>query len=73
MKVKFCPCCRGSVKFVTERKCYGHGEYPLIGYIMCNNCHLRSGDEIIDGFYGTKTTVQDVVDKWNNRISSSAR
>lgn len=62
------PCICGRVpELVQRRETYGHGEFPLVAKLCCD-CGLTSKEFIVDGFYGTTTTVDDLIDWWNDRF-----
>lgn len=70
---KINPCLCGRVpKLIQRRETYGFGEYPLVAKLRCE-CGLTSKEFIVDGYYGTTTTVDDLVDWWNEKFSWPAK
>lgn len=61
-----CPACKSSGKFVFERKSDGHCSY-IVGYVACEKCAFRTRHRTVDGYYGCKDTVNDVINDWNAR------
>lgn len=64
--LKPCPFCGGEGTLCKNKKSDGYGTYE-VAFIECEECGCSSGTYIIDGHFGSKTTVQDAVDAWNRR------
>lgn len=69
MKLKKC-LCGEEPKIIKERKCYGHGEFPLVAYVKCDNCRLHTPEFIIDDFYGCTDTEDTAIEYWNKLMST---
>lgn len=70
MELKLNRCTCGRVpRYYQERECYGHGEYPMIGRVVCS-CGENTKGFIVDGFYGEITTKDDVINFWNKKHPS---
>lgn len=65
-KINECICGR-TPKFKSKKVCYGHGEFPHVGWIECK-CGLRTEETIIDGFYGCEDTEETVIRDWNKKM-----
>ncbi len=68
-----CPCCgaEASLHFATCSVPFRHCSMTFYRYqtafIRCTNCHIRTEERIIDGHFGVKDTINDVIDDWNKR------
>ena len=69
MKLKKCLCGK-KPEIIKEHKCYGHGEFPLVAYVKCDNCCLHTPEFIIDGFYGCTDSEDTAIEYWNKLVST---
>lgn len=67
--VKKCPFCGGRAEIKVFRDGDANGDDHWEAKVECTKCSGQTMRYPIDGYYGTTTTIKDVVDKWNNRIS----
>jgi len=68
-KLKKCPFCGSEVMCEQGQESDGSCHWTA-GWVICKNdsCWVSTPRLIIDGFYGRKTTKQDVINIWNNRV-----
>lgn len=57
--------CGGKAVLKKRRETFGHGEFPLVAWVECCSCGVRSRSFIVDGYYGETTTCDDAIDIWN--------
>ncbi len=66
LRLDKCPCCGAEAKLqivtLLEPPCH----YST-AYIKCTKCSIRTENRCVDGYYGDTSTVNDVIDDWNNR------
>ena len=74
LRLDKCPCCgaEASLHFATCSVPFRHCSMTFYRYqtafIRCTNCHIRTEERIIDGHFGVKDTINDVIDDWNKRL-----
>lgn len=63
MEIDRCVCGR-MPHYDEERKCCGHGEFPLFGQISCR-CGRSTGWMLVEDYYSYKVSSDDVIALWN--------
>ena len=64
--IKDCPCCGHEAILVfgseTDPPCH-----YTVGQIKCTNCRIQTASRCLDGYYGDTSTINDLLNDWNNR------
>lgn len=63
-----CRLCGSIPMYKKRQEIFGHGEYPVVGWIECA-CGIRTKEFIIDRFYGCADTPDTPVLFWNDLMS----
>ena len=66
--IKTCPCCGNEATLVFLTKFDPPCHY-ISGQIKCTHCRIQTASRCIDGYYGDKSTINDLLDDWNNRTN----
>lgn len=59
-----CPRCNGEAKIVFSSGQGDNCSYNT-AYVKCTACKIRTESRTIDGYYGDKSTINDVIKDWN--------
>lgn len=64
--LKGCPICGKDAELKINNHLDGNCNY-FTAHIQCSCCGLRTVSKTVDGYYGDKHIINDVIDLWNNR------
>lgn len=66
LRLDKCPCCGAEAKLQIIALLDAPCHYS-VAYIKCTKCRIRTENRRVDRYYGDTSTVNDVIDDWNNR------
>lgn len=66
IQLKDCPFCGGEAELRFAERLSPPCHYTVAA-VHCTNCRAQMSERTVDGFYGDESTVNDVIDDWNNR------
>ena len=70
-ELKLCPCCSSEAEIKHVKEWDSNVSYKA-AYVQCQdrNCGIRTPSVCVDGYFGSKTTEEDVIKIWNKRTNA---